>query len=183
MQANTAVGLLEILSIAKGVETLDAMCKAAGIKPEIARPISKGKYIIIVSGPLGEVESSIFKGIEIAEKMLVSKSIIRRVHSGVVASLNKKVKTDKIEAVGVIETKDALAIVHAADIAAKSAAIHIIEINTGSGIGGKGYFTLTGEVGAVRTAVSAAVKSLDADTLVSRIVIPNANGHLKEFLY
>ncbi len=32
MQANIAVGLLETSSIAKGIEALDSMCKAAGVK-------------------------------------------------------------------------------------------------------------------------------------------------------
>ena len=43
MQANIAIGLLETTSIAKGVETLDAMCKAAGIKPTPADHFPRGK--------------------------------------------------------------------------------------------------------------------------------------------
>ncbi|MCK5106320.1 MAG: BMC domain-containing protein [Elusimicrobiales bacterium] len=183
MQANLAIGLLEISSIAKGVETLDAMCKAAGIKPEIARPISKGKYIIIVSGPVGEVESSLSKGVEIAEKTLISQFIIRSVHKNVAERLTKKaVMPKKLEAVGVIETMNALGIVYAADIAAKAASVNILEISLGRGIGGKGYFSMTGEVGAVRSAVNAAVKSIEPDDIISRIVIPNADAHLLEFL-
>ena len=183
MQANSAVGLLEISSIAKGVETLDAMCKAAGIKPEAAHAISRGKYIIIISGPLAEVESSLSKGIEIAGKTLISKSIIRSIHKDVAMRLSKKaIMPKKLEAVGVIETVNALSIIYAADIAAKAASIDILEISLGKGIGGKGYFTMTGEVGSVRTAVSAAVKAIDSDNLVSRIVIPNADAHLLEFL-
>ena len=183
MQANSAIGLLEISSIAKGVEALDAMCKAAGIKPEVAQPISQGKYIIIVSGSLSEVESSLTKGIEIAEKSLISKSIIRSVHEMVAERLNKKaVLPKKLEAVGIVETRNALSVIYAADAAAKAASVNILEISLGKGIGGKGYFTMTGEVGAVRTAVSAAVKTIDSDNLISRIVISNANAHLLEFL-
>ena len=55
MQANIAIGLMETSSIAKGIEALDAMCKAAGVKPEVHQAISKGKYIIVISGPVGEV--------------------------------------------------------------------------------------------------------------------------------
>ncbi|MCG2725596.1 MAG: BMC domain-containing protein [Elusimicrobia bacterium] len=183
MQANTAIGLLEISSIAKGVETLDAMCKAAGIKPEIARPISKGKYIIIVSGPVGEVESALSKGIEIAEKTLISEFIIRNVHKSVAERLSKKATMpEKLEAVSIVETKNSLSIVYAADIAAKAASINILEISLGKGIGGKGYFSMTGEIGAIRSAVNAAVKSIEPDDLISRIVIPNADAHLLEFL-
>lgn len=178
MQANIAVGLLETSSIAKGIETLDAMCKAAGVKPELHQAISKGKYIILISGPVGEVESSLSKGAEIAGNTVLTSYIIRNVHSGALAALNKKVKPAKLEAVGIVETKEAMPALFAADAAAKAAFVHVAEVNTGKGIGGKGYFTVVGEVGAVRTAVSAGVKAIGEDAVVSRIVIPNAHEHL-----
>jgi len=182
MQANTAIGLLETASIARGVETLDAMCKAAGVEPETAMTISKGKYIIIISGPVGEVESSMAKGVEIAGDTLVASHIIRNVHSGVIMALNKKIKADKVEAVGMVETKEALPAVFAADAAAKAAFVQVSEVNTGKGIGGKGYFTVTGDVGAVRTAVSAGVKAIGEAAVVARIVIPNAHAHVADVI-
>lgn len=178
MQANIAIGLLETTSIAKGVETLDAMCKAAGIEPETAMPISRGKYIIIISGPVGEVESSMAKGREIAGDTVAAGHIIRNIHSGVLSALNKKIKAGKVEAVGMVETKEALPAVFAADAAAKAAFVHVSEVNTGRGIGGKGFFTVTGDVGAVRTAVSAGVKAIGEAAIVSRIVIPNAHAYI-----
>ncbi len=178
MQANIALGLIETSSIAKGLETLDAMCKAAGVNPEIHQAISKGKYIIVISGTVGEVESALAKGAEIAGGTVVSRSIIRNVHSGALAALNKKVKGETLGAVGMVETKEALPALFAADAAAKAAFVHVAEVNTGKGIGGKGYFTVTGEVGAVRTAVAAGVKAIGEDAVVSRIVIPNAHEHL-----
>jgi microcompartment protein CcmL/EutN len=178
MQANIAVGLMELSSIAKGIETLDAMCKAAGVKPEVHQAISKGKYIIVISGPVGEVESSLAKGAEIAGNTAIARHIIRNIHAGALAALNKKVKAAKIEAVGIVETKEALPALFAADAAAKAAFVHVAEVNTGKGIGGKGYFTVVGEPGAVRTAVSAGVKAIGEDAVVSRIVIPNAHEHI-----
>lgn len=184
MQANIAVGLLETSSIAKGVETLDAMCKAAGIKPEVHLAISRGKYIIAVSGSVGEVESAISKGVEMAGKTMVAKHVIRNIHAGALAALNKRVKSEtKLEAVGMVETREALPALFAADAAAKAAFVHVAEVNTGRGIGGKGYMTVTGEVGAVRTAVSAAVKAVGEDAIVSRIVIPNAHEHVGEAIF
>lgn len=178
MQANISLGLVEFTSIARGIEALDAMCKAAGVKPELHQAISKGKYIVVISGPLGEVESSLAKGRETGGNTVVASHIIRNVHSGALAALNKKVKADKIEAVGIVETKEALPALFAADAAAKAAFVHVAEVNTGKGIGGKGYFTVVGEPGAVRTAVSAGVKAIGEDAIVSRIVIPNAHEHL-----
>ncbi|MFA6433386.1 MAG: BMC domain-containing protein [Elusimicrobiales bacterium] len=175
MQANIAVGLLETASIARGVETLDAMCKAAGVELETAGPISRGKYIIMISGPVGEVESSMAKGAEIAGDAVVVGHIIRNIHSGVLAALNKKIKAGEGCALGMVETKEALSAVFAADAAAKAAFVHVAEVNTGAGIGGKGYFVVTGEVGAVRTAVSAAMKAVGEAAIVNRIVLPNAH--------
>lgn len=178
MQANIAVGLMETSSIAKGIESLDAMCKAAGVKPEVHLPISKGKYIIVISGPVGEVESSLSKGLEVAGNTVLARHIIRNVHSAALAALNKKVKPEKIEAVGIVETREALPAFFAADAAAKAAFVHVAEVNTGKGIGGKGYFTVTGEVGAVRTAVTAGIRAIGEDAVISRIVIPNAHEHI-----
>ena len=178
MQANTAVGLLETSSIARGVETLDAMCKAAGVKPETAVAVSRGKYVIIISGPTGEVESSMAKGAETAGDALLSRYIIRNIHSGALAAVSKKVKGAGGEAVGIVETKNALPAVFAADAAAKAAFVHVSEIGIGKGIGGKGFFTVTGEVGAVRTAVSAGVKAVGEGAVVARIVLPNAHEHV-----
>ncbi len=182
MQANIAVGLLETSSIARGVEALDAMCKAAGVKPETAASVSKGKYIIIISGPAGEVESSMAKGAEIAGDSVVSKYIIRNINSGALAALNKKVKGARAEAVGIVETREALSAVFAADAASKAAFVHVAEINMGKGIGGKGFFTVTGEVGAVRTAVSAGVKAIGEAAVLARIVIPNAHEHVVDVI-
>lgn len=183
MQANVTIGLLETTSIARGIEALDAMCKAAGVKPETVVPISKGKYIIIISGPVGEVESSMSKGVEAAGETVAAKYIIRNIHSGVLAALNKKVKSGKIEALGIVETRDALPAVFAADAAAKAAFVHVCEVNTGKGIGGKGYFSVTGDVGAVRTAVSAGIKAVGESAVVARIVIPNAHAHVAEAIF
>ena len=182
MQANIAVGLIETSSIAKGIEALDSMCKAAGIKPEVHQAISKGKYIIVISGPVGEVESAMTDGLETAGNTVVAKHIIRNIHAGALAALNKKVKPANIEAVGIVETKEALPALFAADAAAKAAFVHVAEVNTGKGIGGKGYFTVVGEPGAVRTAVSAGVKAIGEDAVVSRIVIPNAHEHIGDVI-
>ncbi|HBW23325.1 MAG: hypothetical protein A2X28_06595 [Elusimicrobia bacterium GWA2_56_46] len=180
MQANIAIGLLETTSIARGIETLDAMCKAAGVKPETAAAISKGKYIIIISGPVGEVESAMAKGVETAGDTAAAAHVIRNIHSGVLSALNRKIKAGRIEAVGIVETRDALPAVFAADAAAKAAFVQMSEVNTGKGIGGKGYFIVTGDVGAVRTAVSAGVKAIGEGAVVARIVIPNAHEHVVE---
>ncbi|HBB66490.1 MAG TPA: propanediol utilization protein, partial [Elusimicrobia bacterium] len=88
------------------------------MKPETAAAISKGKYIIIISGPVGEVESAMAKGVETAGDTAAAAHVIRNIHSGVLSALNRKIKAGRIEAVGIVETRDALPAVFAADAAA-----------------------------------------------------------------
>ena len=90
---------------------------------------------------------------------------------------NLRSVTKALEAVGVIETKDAIAAVHAADAAAKAARIHLLEVRAVAP-GGKGFVTLNGEVGAVRTAVAAGIEVVPEGALVSHIVIPMAHEQL-----
>lgn len=177
MQANIAVGFLESNSIAKGIEACDAMCKMASVKLVKTNVVAKGKYIIMISGPVGEVESSLRAGREILGKVLIDEVLIRNVHAQVLGALDKRVPVEKLEALGIIETKEAIATVRAADAAAKAASVHILEVKTVVG-GGKGYVTMTGEVGAVRVAVAAGIGAVPESNRVSHVVIPQADAQL-----
>ncbi len=177
MQASTAIGLIETSSIAKGIEASDAMCKMASVKLVRTSVIARGKYTILISGPVGEVESSMRAGREIAGKTLLDEVLIRNVHQQVVAALDKRIPVERLDALGVIETKEAIATVRAADAAAKAAAVHLLEVRTVVG-GGKGYVAMTGEVGAVRSAVAAGISAVPEGMLVSHVLIPQPDAQL-----
>ncbi|MFA5138641.1 MAG: BMC domain-containing protein [Elusimicrobiota bacterium] len=177
MQANIAVGLLETSSIAKGIEASDVMCKMAQVRLLQAGIISRGKYTLLISGPVGEVESSLRSGAESAGKTLIHQFIIRNVHEQVLPALQARRAVEKLDALGVIETKEAITAVQAADAAAKAAKVHLLEVRTAIG-GGKGYVAMTGEVGAVRTAVGAGIGAVPEDMRLAHIVIPQPDGQL-----
>jgi microcompartment protein CcmL/EutN len=179
MLANIAVGLLETASIAKGIEASDAMCKMASVKLARAGVIARGKYVIIITGPVGEVESSLRAGRQLLGQGLIDEVLIRNVHSQVLETLDKRVPVKELDALGIIETKDAIATVRAADAAAKAAAVSLIETRTSVG-GGKGYVTMAGEVGAVRSAVAAGIGAVPEAGLVSHVVISRADAQLLE---
>ena len=58
-----SIGLLELKSIPVGIETADEMIKAANVQLLTASPTCPGKYIIIVSGNVGAVKSSMNVGL------------------------------------------------------------------------------------------------------------------------
>lgn len=177
MLANLAVGFLETSSLAKGVEATDAMVKMAEVKLVKTSVVARGKLVIFISGAQGEVESAMRAGREVLGKTLVDEVLIRNVHNQVVAALDKRVPVDELGAVGIIETKEAIAAVLAADAAAKAASVHVIEVKTIVG-GGKGYLSLCGSVGDVRTAIAAGIGAIKKELLVSHVVIPQADPQL-----
>lgn len=177
MLANLAVGFLESSSIAKGIEASDAMVKMASVRLAKTSIVARGKHIIFVTGPIGEVESAMRAGRETLGKTLVDEVLIRNVAQQVVDSLDKRRPVDVLGAVGVIETKEAIAAVIAADAAAKAANVHLIETKTVVG-GGKGYVTLCGDVGDVRTAVAAGISAVKKELLVNHVVIAQADPQL-----
>ncbi|MBI3298127.1 MAG: BMC domain-containing protein [Elusimicrobia bacterium] len=177
MLANIAIGMLETNSIAKGIEASDAMCKMAQVELVKVSIVARGKYIILIKGPVGEVESSLRAGANLAGKTVVDQFILRNVHQQVLDSLEKRVPVAALDAYGIIETKEAIAAVRAADAAAKAARVHLIEVKAVVG-GGKGYVAMTGEVGAVRTAVGAGIAEVPEGMLVSHVVIPQPDVQL-----
>ncbi len=155
MQANIAVGLLESSSIAKGIEASATRhgYKMASVKLVKTAFLARGKYTIYISGPVGEVESAMRAGRQVLDKTLVDEVLIRNVHKQVLDTLDKRVPVERLDAVGIIETKEAIATVLAADAAAKAASVRLIETRTVVG-GGKGLVTMTGTVGDVRAAIA-----------------------------
>src|SRR5512146_70400 len=115
MLANLAVGFLEGNSIAKGIEASDAMCKMASVKLAKTAVIARGKYVILINGPVGEVESALRAGREVMGKTLVDEVVSRNGHAAGGAALDKRVPVETLGAVGVVETKEAVATVKAAD--------------------------------------------------------------------
>ena len=63
---------------------------------------------------------------------------------------------EEISALGILETYDASSIIVAADIAAKTAIVDLIELRIARGMCGKSYMMLTGEVAAVEAAIEKA---------------------------
>lgn len=69
--------------------------------------------------------------------------------------------------------------VYAADAAAKAADVQLLDVRLGTGIGGKSFVVLTGEVVAVSEAVSCGISTPNAEGMVvSSVVIPGPHPEL-----
>ncbi len=179
-----SIGLLELKSIPIGLETADEMLKAADVKLLLASPICPGKYIIIVSGNVGAVKSSVEAGIKTAGFFLIGHHIINNVHDSIPSAICGTTSVDVSPgAIGCIETISAMTIVMAGDIAAKASNVKLIEIRIARGLGGKGFLILSGEISAVKSAVNACLNQLkETGDITSSAVITSPAKELLETL-
>jgi len=178
---NPCIGFIESSSIARGIEAVDAMLKMAEVELLMTTIIPRGKYLIMIGGNVADVESALRAGLGSAGETVLDHFIIQNAHPELSAAIKGRVKVDHIEAIGIIETKEVAPAIYAGDAAVKSANITLIEARNQPG--GKGLVVLTGEVGAVRTAVAAGAATIKKDgMLIAQVVIPYAHPELRKSL-
>ncbi|MCL2736958.1 MAG: BMC domain-containing protein [Propionibacteriaceae bacterium] len=169
----TSIGLVELTSIARGVETADAMLKASDAALAFAKPVCPGKFIILIHGDVGSVNESMTAGLGVGADKVVNHLVIPRVHPDLLAAMNGVSAVGPVEALGVVEFFDIASAIIAADAAAKAGRVTLIEVRLGLGIGGKSFFKLCGEVADVKASVGAAMSALGSrGQVVSSCVIP-----------
>lgn len=178
-----AIGLIEVSTIAKGIEAADAMLKAAQVELLEARPVCPGKYIVLICGDVAAIKSSVEAGSTIARHFAVDDFILPNVHPYVIQAIATASIVSEIKALGIIETFSVAALIVAADAAAKAGDVDLIEIRIAAGIGGKSYVTLTGDVSAVQSSVDAGAKVAgEKGMLIEKVVIPAPHENLKQCL-
>jgi microcompartment protein CcmL/EutN len=179
-----AIGLIEVNSIASGIEAGDAMLKTAEVALLVAKTICPGKYIVMVGGDVAAVRQSVAAGTALAERVLVDHFVIPNVHPSILPSISGVTPVDRMRAVGVVETFSVAACIESADAAVKAASVVPVRTHLAFGIGGKCYYVLTGDVADVNAAVDAgAGLAADKGLLVHRTVIPRPHHQLVEALF
>lgn len=149
-----AVCLLELSSIAKGIEAGDAMAKRAPLQVLRAGTVHPGKYLVLAGGLTADVEEAMQAGRDAAGSALVDLVFLPDVHPDVVASIAGERREDVGEALGVIETMTVAATIDAADACVKGARVTIRDLRLADDLGGKGYVLVGGDVAEVEVALA-----------------------------
>lgn len=178
-----AVCLLELSSIAKGIEAGDAMIKRAPLQVIRAGTVHPGKYLVLVGGLTADVEEAMEAGREAAGPSLVDVVFLPDVHPDVVASIGGTRREDGGEALGVIETGTVAATIDAADAGVKGARVTIRDLRLADDLGGKGYVLFGGEVAEVEAAVGYGVaRAAASGEDVTHVVISQLHAGMRENL-
>lgn len=174
-----AIGMVEFNKIATGILAADFMVKAAQVELITCNTVCPGKYLVLVSGDVAAVQSSVDVGVERGGDAVVDDFILPSVHPSVFPAINCTGPVATLQALGIIETFSVASLIEAADAAAKAAEVELIEVRLGMGIGGKSYVTITGDVAAVKAAVEAgAATAAHKGLLVEQVVIPSPSKQL-----
>ncbi len=168
-----SVGLIELSSIAAGFAVADSMLKAGNVRLYLSRSICSGKYMVLVAGDASAVESAVAAGAAAANGCLIDRFVISSIHPDVLTALGRTTVAVPEGALGVLESFNVATLIRAADAAAKSAAVQLLDVRLAMALGGKAFFTMTGDVASVQTAVAAGRAVIaGAGMLVNAVVIP-----------
>lgn len=178
-----AIGMVEFTSIARGIYVADQMVKISEVEIVSSVTTCPGKYITIVTGDVAAVRASVGLGEELAEEYFVDSIVIPNVTRSLFPAITGATMPDYMEAVGIMESFSLATMIIAADAIIKAAELEPIELRLGNGLGGKAYFTYTGEVGAVREGTAAGLAICkEKGLLVNAEVIPRPSKLLVESL-
>lgn len=177
------IGFLELNSICKGVEVADIVLKTAAVELIFAKAGCPGKYYLLFTGEVAAVQASIDAGCALGEDYVVDRCVIPHVHPQVIKAINMTTMPEELQAIGVMEFYSVTASVYGADAAVKAADIDLVDVRLGTGIGGKSFVILTGDVAAVRESVTAGINTPNAEGMVvCSVVIPSPHRELLESL-
>ncbi len=174
-----ALALVELDSIAIGIEAGDAMAKRAPIDVLYAGTVHPGKYLVLVGGAVADVEEALDAGRAVGGVSVLDTVLLADVHPDVVAALRGTRRMAASEALGIIETPTVAAIIEAADAGVKGARARLLELRLADDIGGKAYLLFGGPVADVEAAVEIGRARIAGPGRAIARVIPQLRGEMR----
>ncbi len=175
-----ALGMIEFKTVASGITATDVMLKTADVEVVQANPVCPGKYLATIAGELSAVRAAIDAAERYNSAMLIDKFILGNPHETVQPAISGALEIKNRGAIGILETYTAASAVVAADTAAKTALIDLVEIRLAKGMCGKSYIILTGSVSSVSAAIEKAKSGVENGLFLDSSVIAGPDERLWE---
>ncbi|MBO5670944.1 MAG: BMC domain-containing protein, partial [Clostridia bacterium] len=153
---NKAIGMVEMKTVSSGMRAADRMVKTAAVEIIEAQTVCPGKYIVLIEGELSAVKASVEAAKAFASGKLIDSFVLGNPHEDIFPAIHGATDPGEVAALGVLETYSAASIIVAADLAAKTAIVKLLELRIAKGMCGKSYMMLTGSVAAVEAAIERA---------------------------
>lgn len=178
-----ALALVELDSVARGLRCVDALVKRAPVTIHEANLVEPGKFLILFSGGVAEVEESFDAACGIAEDRVVETLLLPVVHPGLVQGLEGGRRVEDPDTVGVVEGRHVAGVLEACDRSLKDAAVDLCGIRVTGGLGGRAYYVVHGVQHDVEAALDAGQRVLERrGTLHAIERIARPHGELLDWL-
>lgn len=151
-----AIGMIEFKTVSAGITAADQMVKTAHVEILEAQTVCPGKYIALIAGELSAVNAAVERAQNTRPEELIDSFVLGNPDETIFPAIYGSSQIDGVQALGILETYDAASIIVAADIAAKTAIVQLIELRIAKGMCGKSYMLITGEVAACEAAIEKA---------------------------
>jgi len=182
--SNRAIGLVEYKSVPIGIKSANAMLREANVNLIFSSPVCPGKYVSIIEGTVDSVKRSLAKGESVACEFLLDVQLILNPHEQLTPAITGTTAIETVENIGGVETMSAIASVKAADFAAKSSNIKLMEVRIARGLGGKSYVVFCGELASVENAVAVCLREIGEEGgITSSTVVASVHPQLVPFLF
>ena len=176
-----AIGMIEFKTTATGITAADAMVKTSEVEIVEAQPVCPGKYIAIITGDLSAVKAAVDAAVTTYEDKCIDSFVLGNPHESIFPAIYGAAEIKDVSALGIIESYDASSIIVAADEAAKTAIVDLIEVRLARGMCGKSYLMLTGEVAAVEAAIDRAKEAVSDDGMyLDSAVIAHPDAQIRD---
>lgn len=176
-----AIGMIEFRTVSSGVTAADNMVKTSQVELLEAQTVCPGKYIALIAGDLSAVRAAVDSAVEKYPDELIDSMVLGNPHDSIFPALYGASVVENISALGILETYDVAAIIVAADVAAKTAIVDLIELRVAKGMCGKSYMFITGEVAAVQAAIDKAKAAIaDRGMFLDSSVIAHPDAQIIE---
>ena len=176
-----AIGMIEYKTVSAGVVAADAMVKTSDISIIESQTVCPGKYIAIITGDLSAVKAAVDTAKTQHAEHYINSFVLGNPHESIFPAIYGTTTIEEVAALGIMETYDASTIIVAADEAAKTAIVDLVELRIARGMCGKSYLMLTGEVAAVEAAIERAkAVSAESGMYLDSSVIANPDPQIRK---
>jgi len=155
-----AIGMIEFKTVSAGITAADIMVKTAAVELLEAQTVCPGKYIALIAGDLSAVKAAVESAEHTRSEEFIDSFVLGNPDESIFPAIYGTSHIEEVDALGILETYDAASIIVAADIAAKTAIVKLIELRIAKGMCGKSYMLVTGDVAACEAAIAKAKMSV-----------------------
>ena len=171
--------MIEFKTTPTGILAADRMVKTARVELLEAQTVCPGKYIALIAGELSAVSAAVEAAKGPFFEQYIDSFVLGNPHESIFPALYGTIQVENVNALDILETFDVSSVIVAADIAAKTAIVDLIEVRIAKGMCGKSYLVLTGEVAACEAAIAKAKDAIAEEGMyLDSAVIPNPDEQI-----